>query len=94
MVNNATKTMAGQEAKMPRVMCEHCGKYVSKNVYSRNHGDKCSYKGAPEGHKKCKACGEYLPVYAFSPVSVITFDGRSATCSSCLSKRYYTPKCA
>lgn len=94
MINNAMTTMSGETAKLPRVKCEHCGVFVSKNVYSRNHGDKCSYKDAPEGFKMCRSCDEFLPIYSFAAVTVNTFDGRNSTCNSCLSKKYYTPKCA
>jgi hypothetical protein len=88
----ATVTLAGRKAKLPRVQCPHCEVWVSKNVYSRNHGDKCPYKDAPIGAKKCKSCGEFIPVEHFAIVSVDTFDGRNATCNQCLSKKYYNPK--
>lgn len=81
-------TLSGARATLPRVLCEHCGVYISKNVYSRNHGDKCPYMGAPPGSKKCKSCGKFVPVENFSPVAVNTFDGRNSACNKCLSLRY------
>lgn len=78
--------------EISRVTCEHCGASIPVNVYSRNHGDKCPYKGAPSGCKMCKDCGQFVPVTSFATVTVNTFDGRNATCNSCLGKRYYVPK--
>ena len=74
--------------KINRVICEHCGKSVPVNVYSRNHGDKCPYKGAPCGRKKCKICGEFIEIRYFATVSVNTFDGRNSSCNACLAERY------
>lgn len=89
-----TRTLSGEVAKLPRVRCEHCGVYVSKNVYSRNHGAKCSYKEAPRGYKRCRCCGQFVALTSFALVSVNTFDGRNATCNQCLGRKYYKPALA
>lgn len=77
---------------MKKVECEHCKCEVPPNVYSRNHGDKCPYKDAPEGFKTCKCCNEFVLITSFALVTVNTYDGRNGTCNSCLGKKYYTPR--
>lgn len=72
-----------------RVRCEHCGYEVPANVYSRSHGDKCAYKDAPKGTKRCRKCGKYVPIENFTTAKGSTVDGRGSTCNACLNQKYY-----
>jgi len=74
--------------EVKRVECEHCGDSVPVNVYSRSHGDKCSYKDVKPGHKRCRKCNEEVLIDGFTTVAT-SFDGRSSTCNRCLVNKYY-----
>jgi hypothetical protein len=69
---------------LPTVECEYCGASIPRNVYTRNHGEKCPYNMAKPNHKFCKTCGQERPISEFYAATTKTFDGLASTCKVCI----------
>ena len=71
----------------PKKKCEHCHYDVGTNIYTKSHGDGCSYKDAPEGHKRCRTCQDFKPLGEFRKSAANTFDGLNQSCKICASRK-------
>jgi thymidylate synthase len=71
------------------IECPYCKVMTQYTTFKLYHGDNCAYKGAEEGKKICRKCGEQhvLSMY-FSATS--NHDGLSGTCKFCLG--HFKPK--
>lgn len=81
---NTEITIVKQKKAQIKTMCEYCNIEVPNNVYTRNHGDKCSYNNAKEGYKFCRTCGREISLEDYYVATTNTFDGLFSTCRFCI----------